>query len=87
MEWKDLSRSARNILEWLENPYSGEFHTLSIVKFEQFIFARRADEYVSEVLFDEIVQYLNKNKNSYKADISDRLIKVKLIDQKRSLTN
>ncbi|MCK2000331.1 hypothetical protein MZM54_02870 [[Brevibacterium] frigoritolerans] len=85
MEWKELSRSARNILEWLENPYTGEFHTLSIVKFEQFLFARKANEYVSEELFDEIVEYLSGNINRYTADISSHLIKVKFTNQKKSL--
>lgn len=60
MEWKDLSNKAKNIIEWVENPYTNKRLTLTVNK-NSFWIAWGIKIYVTEKIFSEIQKYVNSD--------------------------
>lgn len=70
--WKDLSNDAKNVIEWLENPFTGKLNRLMIVVGETFI-ATQTNILITQNLFDEIVEYVKSDENiSY--EIEDKTL-------------
>lgn len=77
LEWKELSDPAKNILEWMENPYTGNIQTLNIVNGGYFKIGSRVNQFISNDVFNEILSYC-KGRDDYNSEITEGAIKVRL---------
>lgn len=71
MEWKDLSKDAKNILEWVKNPFTDEYETITVKVGG--IFHRDVAKHFSDMgdvnilvsleLYSEIVEFVTNDAN------------------------
>lgn len=62
MRWSDLSIDAKNVIEWLENPFTGAFKRIEIKVGDKFIRHETCVE-ITQKLFDEIARYTTEDDN------------------------
>jgi hypothetical protein len=77
-KWADLSDTAKNILEWTENPRNDKLETLVIEKGKQYD-RFGIQVFIDEALFEEIRSYIvNDNALNYAFEIEGNTITVSL---------
>lgn len=78
MQWKDLSKEAKSILEWVEHVWTGQRQTLEIEKGKTWV---QPVKYVGDVvvpvtveLFEEISKWLPFSPDTIHAIDGDKII-------------
>ena len=65
MVWKDLSNDAKSVIEWIENPFTGERETLVIEAGTIFSMdyngIQKTSITISEALYNEIKTYVKND--------------------------
>lgn len=62
MEWRDLSIEARSVIEWIENPYTNKRETVKIEVGRCFNPIRGVSIQITEALFNEILSWVEWDK-------------------------
>lgn len=62
MEWKNLSNEAKGVIEWVENPYTNRRETIKIEVGGYFNPIREVNIQITEELFDEILSWVEWDK-------------------------
>lgn len=62
MEWKNLSNEAKGVIEWVENPYTNRRETIKIEVGGYFNPIREVNIQITEKLFDEILSWVEWDK-------------------------
>lgn len=62
MEWNQLSNEAKNVIEWLESPFTGRHNTIEIEVGKPFI-ATQTNVMITQKLFNEITKYVMQDEN------------------------
>lgn len=62
MEWKNLSNEAKSVIEWVENPYTNRRETIKIEVGGCFNPIREVNIQITEVLFNEILSWVQYDK-------------------------
>lgn len=76
MEWSALPLSARNVLEWLDNPHTGARKTLT---FERGKLAPCSGVMLTAEVFDAVHEYADTHRKTFEVfDITDDMIRLKL---------
>lgn len=64
MEWKELSNEAKNVIEWVENPYTGKKENIEIQVGKNFQRLNgKVDIPMTKKLFSEIIKYVAGDNN------------------------
>ena len=62
MVWKDLSNDAKSVIEWIENPFTGERETIAIgvgmIFSMNYKGIQKTSITISETLYEEIKAYV-----------------------------
>ena len=81
MEWKDLSNEAANVIEWIENPYTGRRETISIEVGVYFNPINMVNIQITEELFKEILSWVENDKELiYNYKYSEKKLTFRLRD-------
>ncbi|MNJ90572.1 hypothetical protein D3C87_81710 [compost metagenome] len=81
MIWKNLSRDAKNILEWTENPTTNERELLKVVRGENFqmhSIMGNTDIFVTDEIWNEIKVYCEENKDRNNLCVHDNTLYISL---------
>lgn len=62
MEWKQLSNEAKNVIEWLESPFTGRYNKIEIEVGKPFT-ATQTNVLITQKLFNEITEYVMQDEN------------------------
>lgn len=62
MEWKQLSNEAKNVIEWLESPFTGRYNKIEIEVGKSFV-ATQTNVLITQKLFNEITKYVTQDEN------------------------
>ena len=63
MLWKELSRDAKNVIEWVEDPYTGKKKEITIKIGEVFSPMSDIKIFITEELFEEITKFIRLDEN------------------------
>ena len=83
MMWKDLSNEAKSVIEWVENPYTNRKEIIIIEIGDHFIKENlpvyhgehdKVDIFITEELYNEILEYVTHDDNIDCALSKNRLI-------------
>lgn len=75
MEWKNLSNEAKSVIEWIENPFTGERETIEIKIGE--VFQRKfpsVNILVTKELYQEILRFVTEDDNIQCEQFMDNLL-------------
>lgn len=79
MEWKDLSNKAKSIIEWIENPWTGDGLTVEIKLNKEFVFPHTFGDMpksvmVTKELYNEVLRFVTEDDNIQCEQFLDGLI-------------
>lgn len=68
MEWSELSNEAKSVIEWVEDPRTGDKPTIEIKINKEFVFPYTFDDMPKSVmitkdLYDEVLRFVTEDDN------------------------
>ena len=72
-EWKNLSKDAKNVIEWVENPFSRKHETIDI-KIGEYFVRTETNIFITKELYQEILKFVTLDPNMQVIQFTDGLI-------------